>query len=61
MMEIQQLLQLTVDRGASDLHLVAGIPPAIRLDGILVRIPGEAPLAREGVCRAYPKKKRQIL
>lgn len=44
-MQIQQLLQLTIDRNASDLHLMAGIPPTLRVDGLLVRVPGEAPLA----------------
>lgn len=44
-MQIQQLLQLTIDRNASDLHLMAGIPPTLRVDGILVRVPGEAPLS----------------
>jgi len=34
-MEIKQLLQLTVDTKASDLHLVAGIPPTLRIDGEL--------------------------
>lgn len=44
-MQIQQLLQLTIDRNASDLHLMAGIPPTLRVDGLLVRVPGEMPLA----------------
>lgn len=43
-MEIQQLLQLTVDRNASDLHLVVGAPPALRVDGDLVRVTNEAVL-----------------
>ena len=34
-MDIQELLSLTVRNKASDLHLMVGIPPAIRLDGIL--------------------------
>lgn len=46
-MELQQLLQLVVDRKASDLHLVVGIPPTIRVDGTLVRIPNEPVLSRE--------------
>ncbi len=46
-MEIQQLLQLTVDKKASDLHLIVGIAPSLRIDGELVRIPGEQPLTRE--------------
>jgi len=44
-MEIQQLLQLTQDRNASDLHLVAGVPPTLRIEGVLSPIAGEPPLA----------------
>lgn len=32
---IQQLLDLTIKNKASDLHLLAGIPPSLRLDGSL--------------------------
>src|SRR3989344_2085319 len=46
-MNFAQLLQLTVDRNASDLHLVAGLPPTLRVDGSLVRIPNEPPLTKE--------------
>ncbi|MDO8503394.1 MAG: PilT/PilU family type 4a pilus ATPase [bacterium] len=48
-MEIQQLLQLTVDRRASDLHLVVGMPPVLRIDGELVKIPAESVLSPEEV------------
>src|SRR3989344_3955919 len=34
-MNIQDLLGLTVKNNASDLHLLAGIPPALRIDGSL--------------------------
>lgn len=34
-MNIKDLLKTTVDRNASDLHLVVGIPPTLRIDGIL--------------------------
>ncbi len=34
-MEIQELLNLTVKNKASDLHLLVGIPPTIRVDGVL--------------------------
>jgi twitching motility protein PilT len=40
-MEIKDLLQLTVDRQASDLHIIAGIPPYIRIEGKLAPIPNE--------------------
>ncbi len=48
-MEIQQLLELTVAQGASDLHLVTGIPPIIRKDGELVTVPNEAPTTQEAM------------
>lgn len=39
-MTIQQLLELTVTRKASDLHLVVGYPPMLRIYGELVPIMG---------------------
>lgn len=35
-MTIHDLLQLTIDKEASDLHLIAGYPPALRIDGVLM-------------------------
>ncbi len=40
-MEINNLLQLTVERNASDLHIVAGVPPMIRVHGDLIVVPNE--------------------
>ncbi len=34
-MEIKELLDLTIKNNASDLHLLPGIPPAMRIDGSL--------------------------
>lgn len=39
-MNIQQLLDLTIARGASDLHLVVGYPPMIRVHGDLIPVVG---------------------
>ncbi|QQG41406.1 MAG: type IV pilus twitching motility protein PilT [Candidatus Woesebacteria bacterium] len=39
-MDIKQLLQQTIDLKASDLHLVAGVPPTLRVDGELLSAPG---------------------
>lgn len=39
-MDIQQLLKTTVQMNASDLHLVVGIPPCVRMDGALMSLPG---------------------
>ena len=34
-MDIKQLLQLTIDQKASDLHIMTGVPPTLRIDGVL--------------------------
>lgn len=41
-MTIKDLLQLTVDKRASDLHIVAGVPPTLRIEGELIPIANEA-------------------
>lgn len=38
MISLHQLLKATVKQNASDLHLVAGSPPILRVDGKMVRI-----------------------
>ncbi len=37
-MDITELLAFAVQQGASDLHLTAGMPPLIRVDGEVRRI-----------------------
>ena len=32
-MELVDLLRLTIEQKASDLHIVAGVPPILRIDG----------------------------
>lgn len=46
-MHIDSLLALAAERGASDLHLSAGVPPLLRIDGELTRLdrPALAPEA----------------
>ena len=39
-MDIQELFKITVKEKASDLHLLAGIPPTIRVDGYLKFLTG---------------------
>lgn len=43
-MNIQQLLELAVVRNASDIHLIAGYPPTLRIHGELVPVVGTGPL-----------------
>lgn len=52
---IQQLLQITIDRSASDLHLLVGNKPILRLNGELVDVLGTQNLTEEEVERLiYP-------
>lgn len=48
-MEMQQLLELVVSRNASDIHLISGVPPTIRVDGELAAVPSESPLSPERI------------
>ena len=44
---ISDLLRLTVERDASDLHLIVGRPPLIRVDGEIIDVEGIPPLTSE--------------
>lgn len=48
-MNIQQLLDLTVQRNASDLHLSVGFPPILRIHGDLIPVAGEAAVTPEQI------------
>ncbi len=48
-MDLQELLQLTVQSNASDLHMMPGLPPAIRIDGVLSYITTHAAFSQESV------------
>lgn len=48
-MNIQDLFDITVKNNASDLHLLPGILPAIRVDGTLTYLSQFQPLAKEEV------------
>ncbi|MEK7559168.1 MAG: PilT/PilU family type 4a pilus ATPase [Patescibacteria group bacterium] len=48
-MDIQNLLHLTVTNKASDLHLIPGVPPALRIDGELRFISNMPALSVEDV------------
>ena len=47
MLDIKQLLKLTIDSVASDLHLLVGIVPTLRIDGRLRSVANVEPLANE--------------
>ena len=40
-MDIKKLLKLVIEKSASDLHIVVGVAPYIRVDGELVPVEGE--------------------
>jgi twitching motility protein PilT len=46
-MDIKELLQIVVSRNASDLHLLVGQPPILRVDGELVALPSKDRLTPE--------------
>lgn len=48
-MTIQELLEITIKNKASDLHLLVGSPPAIRVDGVLNYLTNYPPLTGEAV------------
>lgn len=50
-MEIQELLNATIKNNSSDLHLLPGIPPSLRIDGELVYLPNYPAVTREDMER----------
>ena len=62
---VPELLEIVLDRNASDLHLTVGAPPTIRLHGDLVRLedfPILTPLGLQGMIYAIlPQKLRERL
>jgi twitching motility protein PilT len=62
---VPELLEVMLERGASDLHLTAGTPPTIRLHGDLVRLdeyPVLEPRGLQGMIYAIlPQKMRERL
>ncbi|HUV43047.1 MAG TPA: type IV pilus twitching motility protein PilT [Patescibacteria group bacterium] len=46
-MEIEKLLEITFNKGASDLHLITKVPPMLRIHGVLSPITGLEPLSKE--------------
>lgn len=64
-MEIQDLLQEVVKRNASDLHLLVGEVPAIRVDSLLLPLGGVIASSKEDVDRylasILPQEQRELL
>jgi len=49
MAKIDQYFRMVRDQGASDLHVIVGAPPKLRIRGELEPIPGEAVLTQESL------------
>lgn len=47
MNDVKHFLKMMIDRNASDLHILAGSPPYLRIDGALIPIDGEPVLTAE--------------
>lgn len=47
--QTKQFLDYSIEKGASDLHLIVGIPPTIRVDGKLMPIPESKGLTGENI------------
>ncbi len=62
---VSELLEIVLERGASDLHITAGAPPTIRLHGDLIRLvdyPILSPRILQGMIYAIlPQKMRERL
>jgi twitching motility protein PilT len=54
-MGIKDLLELTIQRGASDLHIISGLPPYIRVQGNLMPVESEAILTPD-IIEKYVKE-----
>jgi twitching motility protein PilT len=50
---IEDLLRLAVEEGASDLHLTVPYPPSLRIHGVIVPIEGAPPLMPDDVKRTF--------
>lgn len=46
-MDIKQLLELAAERKASDLHIVTGVSPIIRVDGELIPVTNESVITKD--------------
>jgi len=43
-MAAEELLKVTFDEVASDLHLIVGVPPILRVEGLIFSVPDQPPL-----------------
>jgi len=54
-MGIKDLLELTVERRSSDLHIISGLPPYIRIEGVLAPV-NSAPILTQDIIDKFIKE-----
>jgi twitching motility protein PilT len=52
-MDIHRLLQMTAERGASDLHLLVPAVPTLRINGVLIPVENEPPVTPQDTKEAF--------
>ena len=59
---LHQLLKAMVDKGASDLHITTGSPPALRIDGSVVplKLPPLGPVESKALCYSILGEEQKI-
>ena len=54
-MTIDELIRSAAELGTTDVHLVYGVPPKLRINGELEDMPGAAPLD-DAACEAFARE-----
>ncbi len=59
---LPQLLKAMVEKGASDMHITAGAPPLLRIDGevIPLKLPPLTPVDTKGLCYSIMTEEQKI-
>jgi len=58
-MQVEELLRLMADQGASDLHLMVSSPPVLRIDGKLMLLEDLAALSSKDMESAFEQVSNQ--
>lgn len=61
-LNLHQLLRVMVEKGASDLHITTGSPPALRIDGQLVplKTPALGPVETKQICYSVLSEDQKV-
>ena len=62
MANLHQLLKAMVEKGASDMHITAGAPPLLRIDGevIPLKLPPLSPVDTKHLCYSIMTEEQKI-